>query len=213
MKDLWIRFQLIRGYFQMVRNPQNTELIFKALELVAQLKDQGPLEEVLKGLYSHPEFKAMVDEGYMPRKPDLEELGKMPEGSFGREVFNHMTKNKIDFDLFPEEVPDGAIKYVNQRMYLDHDLWHVLLSYNTDVSDELALQGFNVAQLRSPFSAMIISGGLLHLLKKNPLTAADTLGLVARGYQRGKQAKFLLGIKLHEMFERPINEVRMAAGV
>ena len=213
MKELWFRLQMARGFFQLVRNPERTDLIFKALKMLARAKDQKPIQAIIKAARENTPFSQMIDSGYMPKKPNLNDLAQMPEGSFGKEVYNHMAKNNINFDLFPDEEPELPIEYFSQRMYWDHDLWHVLLNYHTDVADELALQAFNVAQLRTPFGAMIISGGILNLLRKDPLAAADAVGRVADGYQRGKKAKFLLGLKLHEMFERPLAEVRELAGV
>lgn len=213
MKELWLRFQMLRGYFRMVRYPEQTELIFEGIKLIKKLRDQSGVRAVIAQIKTHPEFVAMMESGYMPTKPDLKYLATLPEGTFGREVYNHMAKNHISFDLFPEEQPTSEIDYLTQRMYLDHDLWHVLLNLNTDVSDEISLQALNVAQLRSPFAAFIISGGILHLLRKEPLRAADAVRKISEIYRKGCNAKFLLGIKLHEMFERPLTEVRAVAGL
>ncbi len=213
MKELWIRWLLIRGFFKLVANPERTELIFEAIRLLAKSKDQGPTKVIVDGAKADPTFREMFNSGYMPLKPQLADLGRLPEGTFGRAVHDHMKKNNIDFELFPDEDVHLPIEYVSQRMYLDHDLWHVLLNYNTDIADELALQAFNVAQLRSPFGALIISGGLLNLLRKDPMSAADAIGRVSEGYQRGKKSKFLLGLRLHEMFDRPLTEVRALAQI
>ncbi|MGE4133001.1 MAG: Coq4 family protein [Bdellovibrionales bacterium] len=208
MKTLWIRLRMIRGFLQMIRNPERTDIIFEGIELVSRMPDQKPIEKILAQLNTHEEYHSMVKSGYMPTKPRLAELKKMPEGSFGRALYDHLYQNRLDFDLFPTLKIEKPIHYVNQRMYLDHDLWHVLLGATTSIEDELAIQGFNVAQLRTPFGALIIAGGILHLLRKEPLRTVDAIAKVAAGYQRGLKARFLLGVRLHEMFALPLHQVR-----
>lgn len=209
LKELWIKYKLMRGYLALVRHPERTDLIIEGIELLKKMPNQSVINKMLAAFREgHPEFADMMDERYMPRKPALEELKNMPEGSFGCALFEHLDKNNIDFNVFPDNLPESDLDYVNQRMYLDHDLWHVLMGASTEVEDELSLQAFNVAQLGTPLGAMIISGGILHLLNKDPLRAAHAMGKISDGYQTGKNAKFLLEVKLHEMFKMPLEHVR-----
>ncbi len=213
LKTLWIRYKILRGFIFLVRHPERTDVIIEGIRLLEKMPDQSVIQTLLAGMAAHPEYKQLRDDGYLPEKPNLEALKAMPDGSFGRALFEHLDSNGINFDVFPDELPQTPLQYVNRRMYLDHDLWHVLLGKTTEVPDELAIQAFNVAQLRTPFAALIISGGILNLLRKSPLDAADAIGHIASGYQQGKKAKFLLGVKLHEMFGRPLAEVRQVCGI
>ncbi len=213
LKTLWIRYKLLRGFIFLVRHPERTDVIIEGIQLLEKMPDQSVIQTLLTGMMAHPEYKQLHDEGYLPKTPKLDALKNMPEESFGHALFEHLDSNGINFDVWPNQPPQTALQYVNRRMYLDHDLWHVLLGKTTAIPDELAIQAFNVAQLRTPFAALIISGGILNLLRKSPLDAADAIGHIASGYQQGKKAKFLLGVKLHEMFERPLAEVRHACGI
>lgn len=213
LKTQWIRFKIIRGFWVLVRHPERTDLIIKALRELQKLPDQTVINTLLSEIYGHDKFKTMRAQNYMPPKPRLDELRAMPEGSFGRAVADHLDRNGINFDTFPDYQGGNDLEYINHRMYLDHDLWHVLLDASTQVEDELALQAFNVGQLRTPFGALIIAGGLLHLLAKNPISAADTIGKIAQGFQLGKNARFLLEMPLHEMFTMPLELVRREARI
>lgn len=213
LKSLWIQFQMLRGFFYVVRHPERTDVIIEGINLIQKMPDQTVVNTLLDEVYAHREMQACWDEQYLPGKPDLAKLRELPAGSFGRAVADHLDSNGINYDVFPDDLPTNRLEYLNYRMFLEHDFWHVLLSANTSVPDELALQAFNVAQLRTPFGALLIAGGLLHLLRKDPILAADTVGKVSSGYQLGKNAKLLLGLRLSEHFARPLEEVRQMCGV
>lgn len=207
------RVKITQLFFQLVQNPGRTELIFKAIDIATKHRDDPVVIKILEQIYSNETFRELYGQKYVGDLPPLEELAKYPEGSFGREYYRHMSSNGLTPELFPKFDPANDLEYINLRMYQDHDLWHALLGYGVSVEDELAVQAFSTAQLQSPFSAMLIAGGLLHLLKSEPVRAVTALKEVAEGYERGKNAKFLLGFRLNEMLEKPIGEVRELCGV
>lgn len=207
------RVKITQLFFQLVQNPQRTDLIFKGIEIATKHRDDPIAVKILKQLYENETFRELYLQKYVGELPPLEELAKFPDGSFGREYYEHMNQNGLRPELFPKFNPTNDLEYVNLRMYQDHDLWHALLGYGVSVEDELAVQAFSTAQLQSPYSAMLIAGGLLHLLKNEPLRAVTAIKEVAEGYERGKKAKFLLGFRLNEMLEKPIGEVRELCGV
>lgn len=94
-----------------------------------------------------------------------------------------------------------------------HDLWHVLSGYGTDVTGELALQGFTLAQLQSPFSGLLLAGGILHLVIYKPLEMIRTFELIIEGYARGKQAQKLITVRLEENWNRSLAEIRAELGI
>ncbi len=202
------RARITRLFFKLVQNPGRTDLIFKAIEIVSKHRTEPLAVKILERIYSDEKFANLYRQKYVGELPSLEELSQYPEKSFGRLYYHHMHENGLRPELFPKFDPANDFDYLNLRMYQDHDLWHTLLGYGISVEDELAVQAFSVAQLQSPVSALLITGGLLHLLKSEPLRAVTALKGVAEGYERGKRAQFLLGLRLNEMLEKPIDEVR-----
>lgn len=207
------RVKMTQLFFQLVQNPSRTELIFKAISIVTKHRDDPVAVKILDQIYNHESFRELYAKRYVGDLPPLDKLAKYPEGSFGHEYYTHMNSNGLTPELFPKFDPANDLEYVNLRMYQDHDLWHALLGYGISVEDELAVQAFSAAQLQSPFSTMLIAGGLLHLLKSEPVRAVTALKEISEGYEKGKNAKFLLGIRLSEMLEKPIGEVRELCGV
>ena len=206
------KIKMAHLFMKLVNDPSRTDLIFKGIELASDEKDPA-VQRLVGDVLSRSEFRVMYESRYMPAPPKMDDLAKCKEGSFGRAVYDHMKSNNLDFNLFPKLKSDRAVDYISARVYQDHDLWHVLLGLSSSVSDELALQGFGVAQYRSPFGAMLIAGGILHLLREDPLAAVQAIGKINDGYNLGSKAAFLLSIKLHEMFDLSLEEVRTSCGL
>lgn len=208
MLSLINRLKVTIMLFKLVRNPNRTDLIFKGVDIVSKDSDQRIVKELEQSLLSNESFRGMHEEGYIPSAPKLTELAKLHDDSFGKALHLHMHKNNLDFTLFPRIIPKRPIEYLSARIYQDHDLWHVLLGCGTGVEDELAIQAFGVAQIRTPVGVMIIAGGLLHLLAKNPMKAVAAIEKISNAYLVGKKSKFLLSVKLHDLLEKSLDEVR-----
>lgn len=206
--NIWNRMRLMGIFIQLVRNPQKTELIFKAVNITANDNDLTIVSTVENNFLAHEDFRNMFESNYVPTIPSLEALSQLPENSFGYGFYQHMKRNNLDPNTFPHIDYKRPIEYISLRIYRDHDLWHTLLGYNSDIEDELALQAFGVAQFKSPIATLLIAGGLLHLLRTSPFRAVAALQKVVEGYTRGVQASFLLSERLHEMFTRPLDDVR-----
>jgi ubiquinone biosynthesis protein COQ4 len=211
--NLWNRLKVLKLFLQLVQDPNRTDLIFKGVAIFSKNPDVPPIKAIESLILSDEIFKIMHQENYIPQAPALEDLAKLPENSFGYAVYQHMNTNGLGFETFPVLPSRRPIHYMSTRIYQDHDLWHTLLGYGITVEDELAIQAFSVAQFRSPISTMLIAGGLLHLLGKNPLRAVDGLHKVVEGYNTGKKSKFLLSVRLHELFPKPLTEVRQVCGI
>ncbi len=206
--NFWNKIQSTILFLKLVKDPTRTDRIIKGIKIVSQDKDQEPVKAVVKHILSHPGFKAMYEEDYMPETPSLAALSKLPADTFGFAVYQHMNKNGINFDIFPREHRGPVVEYLSARIYQDHDLWHVLLNRSVEVEDELAVQAFGVAQLQSPIAIAIIAGGLLHLLSKKPARAVDALKRIVESYTLGQKAPFLLSYRLHDLFDKPLSQVQ-----
>ncbi len=209
MKAMLNRVRLLKIFYQVVKNPEKTELIFSAVEILTKSSNQAKtIQEFEDRMTAVPSFKKMHDENYTPQRVTLAELSQLPKESFGFALYSHIVENQLDWNLFPKVDLHRPIDYLTQRIYQDHDLWHVLMGYSSQLEDELALQAFAVAQYGSPLACVIIAGGLLHLLAKDPKRAVCALGRVADGYRRGQSADFLLGLRLYDGLDRPLTEMR-----
>ena len=210
---LWNRARIFKIFVQLLRNPNRTELIFKGVEIVSSDPDQAPVKAIEDLVLAHNGFRSMYHEKYIPKAPSMDALKDCSEGSFGRALYDHMNRNRLDFSLWPLYKSERPIQYLSTRIYQDHDLWHALLGFGVSVEDELAVQAFGVAQFQSPIALMLIAGGLIHLMTKNPRRALEAFHKVNEVYTLGKRSPFLLSFRLHDFFSRPLSEVRQICGL
>ena len=83
----------------------------------------------------------------------------------------------------------------------------MLTGFGIDGDSELGLQGFNLAQTRSPLAVMLIFGGMLSALQ-NDESLAPMLRALARGFQLGLEAELVIARKLEEGWDRPLKDWR-----
>jgi ubiquinone biosynthesis protein COQ4 len=102
----------------------------------------------------------------------------------------------------------NAQEFVVHRHKETHDIVHVLTGFGIDGVSELGLQGFNLAQNRSPLAVMLIFGGLLSALQNNE-SLAPLLRALAHGFQMGLDAHLVIVRKLEDGWE---NHCRSGAG-
>jgi ubiquinone biosynthesis protein Coq4 len=213
MQKLWNRLRMVVLFFRLIKNPNRTDLIFRGVDLISRDPNQQALAQIEKRVLANLSFREMFHTAYVPAVPSLERLKKMDKNSFGFAVYQHMNTNHLDFDLFPRLNPEKFVNYLGTRIYQDHDLWHTLLGYGVTIEDELALQAFGVAQFYSPIGTVLIAGGLLHLIVKNPAQAVIAFRKIVDGYCRGQKASFLLSQRLHDLFLEPLIDVRRKCNV
>lgn len=176
---------------------------------VANSVKDGPLgEQALRHLLSDRHFKALVDEGWRPGKIDLQNLQTLPEGSLGRCYADQLISQGITPDTLIDPTPvtnDG--EFVVHRIRETHDIVHVLTGFGLDGDSEIGLQGFNLAQNRSPVAVMLIFGAMLSSLQ-NDEPLEPLLRALAHGFQMGLDAELVIGRKLEEGWERPLKDWR-----
>lgn len=142
----------------------------------------------------------------------FKQLGLMPEPTFGRAYWVHMTERRF---LFPGE--RGA----SMPQDNPHDFLHVLSGYDTDDAGELELTAFSagMAKLEDPFGVLFGTQCMLHLGRKLREPAASLRGAppsfntdrIARAYRRGLLATADLvndGWDIQSDLSRPLEELR-----
>lgn len=144
---------------------------------------------------------------------DLARLDRYPNGTFGRAFAQFMRRNRLDplnlsdrtrplFDRYPV-----SIRYVRV-----HDMFHVLLGFETDMIGELGVyafigeQGYNHTLDRAARAARRV--GRLMFWARRRIRDAE-----ARGEALGRHAPPLIAQPLEAMLDRPLEEVRREVGL
>ena len=197
--------KMVAGLATFLKDPSSLDSIFAVSNSV---KD-GPLgEQTVRHLLSNSQFKALVDEGWRPAQIDLQKLQTLPEGSLGHCYADQLISQGITPDTLIDPSPvTNANEFVIHRLKETHDIVHVLTGFGVDGISEIGLQGFNLAQNRSPLAVMLIFGSMLSSLQNDdPLE--PLLRALAHGFQMGLDAELVVGRKLEEGWERPLQEWR-----
>ena len=88
----------------------------------------------------------------------------------------------------------------------------MLTGFGIDAAGELGVQGFILAQIRSPLAVFFIFGGILASLK-NQLPLDELLKALARGFELGLQAQCVIACKLEEGWDRPLADWQQELGL
>ncbi|MDZ7961515.1 MAG: Coq4 family protein [Aulosira sp. DedQUE10] len=146
--------------------------------------------------------------GYHPRI-DLEKLSQYPEGSFGREYADHMNANHLKPLNVSPELDEVAKRNVFALRYVvTHDIFHVLLGFDTSYAGEIGVLAVANAQNYSKsFKISLLLAKLLYPLLA-PQQVKAIFANLQKGHELGNKAEFLLGYRFEEHWQEPINEVR-----
>jgi ubiquinone biosynthesis protein Coq4 len=151
--------------------------------------------------------------GYHP-PIDLEKLSQYPDGSFGQEYARHMEVNQLKPFNVSSELDEVAKRNVFALRYVvTHDIFHVLLGFDTSYAGEIGVLAFAAEQNYS--SSLKISLRIARVLY--PILAPSQIKAIFanlhKGQELAKKAKFLLGVRFEEYWERPLSEVRSELGL
>jgi ubiquinone biosynthesis protein COQ4 len=197
----------------------------RAAMLIRNPSRLGDVIDIADNLSSPAMVQAFVDE--VSRDPqgaralrerprvslDLEQLGKLPEGSLGRAFADHMIANGLDPAALPTRPARDAGHFVLAHLFETHDLWHVVTGFDTDVAGELGLQAFYLAQVPSHLAPLLLAGGLVNTLVYAYDQRTVRMDSISRGWELGRRARPLFGLRWNDLLALPLAEVRERLGI
>lgn len=204
--------KLLMAVIQLVRRPDDISPIFRLKSFIGH----PSFKESLKHMRSQPETRALIDERYNPDQPyNVEELFKLPDGSLGKEYARLMRANQLEARFYPplDRDDDDDISYVRKRARITHDVWHLVVGFPPDQIGEMGISAFYLAQLRTPFSAVLICVGILVCTLKQPHRYGDLMKAITLGWTWGNQVAPLFAQKWEEIWEHSLAEVRSHLGL
>jgi ubiquinone biosynthesis protein Coq4 len=210
LKERLQSLRVVAGLAQFLKEPDRLESVFG---LFASLKGSPLLNQMERHLLAQPGLAALTAERWQPPRHSLEQLAAMPEGSLGRVYAQQLTALGLSPESLTDATPiesDGD--YLRHRLRQTHDIIHVLTGFGVDRDGELGVQAFNLAQNRSPLAVLLIFGGLLKSLQEDaPLDSL--LRALSSGFEMGLEAKFVMGSRFEDGWERPLTEWRRELGL
>ena len=199
------------SFVDLLRHPEHLDRVF---EIADAMSDQK--RDVLEAMRDH---FAMDPRGAaaLRDKPRLvvclDDLQKLPPGTLGRTFADHMRDNGLDPAALPTVSVDSDVAFVRAHLRETHDVWHAVTGFATDIAGELGLQGVYAAQSPGGLPLVLIAMGFLHAALFNSSDRELRFQAVVDGWQMGRRAKPLFGVRWDELWARPIDEVRALLGV
>jgi ubiquinone biosynthesis protein COQ4 len=194
----------------LLANPDDTAQVFKIISALSG----GARQSVLRRLRETPVGKRLLREqkALAPVLEDRERLRALPEGTLGREYLRFCERHGISASGLIAASEQGSAndqfgwdeRLVQARMRDQHDLWHVVTGYETDLLGEASVLAFTVAQTRNPAIGLIVvaaffSGHGDRLPKQK---------LLAHAFARGMRAAWFPAADWEALLARPLADVR-----
>ncbi|MEM6425592.1 MAG: Coq4 family protein [Cyanobacteria bacterium P01_D01_bin.128] len=158
-----------------------------------------------------PKLQPVV--GYYPTT-DLDELLTLPPESFGWVYAHHMRRNHLTPIAVSPELDDVARRNVFALRYaITHDIFHVLLGFDTSYAGEIGVLAFAVAQgySRSLKLALTLAKVIYPILAPGQRQAIAAN--VQSGRAMGEQTAFLLGYRFEDHWPESLDVVRDQLGL
>lgn len=200
----------LKGFISIVINPGNTDSVF---EIIEGMRNTEASHLALEYIKSQPEVSQIIEERYLAPTPDLDLLITYPKDSLGYIYASKMKQENFDPEFYQKIEVKDDLSYILLRLRQSHDIWHTVTDFDTNVTGELGLQSFNLAQTRLPLPILLIAGGLLKTLLQSPAEMNRLLDQIAVGYRMGSKAKPFLAQKWEEHWDKPISQLRAELGV
>lgn len=140
---------------------------------------------------------------------DLAALGQLPEGTLGYEYAQHMQKNGIQpLEISADLQAEAARNPFALRYTITHDIFHVLLGFDTSYAGEMGVAALIIAQDYSQvlnwLQPVLIHVYPLIFWRQRQRMRAN----IRRGKALGAQADCLLAYPFEQNWGRPIAAVR-----
>jgi ubiquinone biosynthesis protein COQ4 len=194
----------------LLADPDDTAQVFKIISALSG----GARQRLLRRLRTTPVGQRLLRQGaaLAPVLEDRARLRTLPEGSLGRAYLDFCERHNITASGLIAASEQGAAndqftwdeRLVHARMRDQHDLWHVVTGYETDLLGEASVLAFTMAQTQNPAIGLIVVAAFFS-------DQGDKLAkrkLLAQAFARGVRAAWFPAVDWEALLPRPLSEVR-----
>lgn len=211
LKNRLMTARAVWSFVDLVRHPEHLDRVF---EIADSMRDQkrDVMQKMCDQFAMDPRGATALREKHRLAIV-MSDLRALPPGTLGRTYADHMQRNGLDPAAIPTLPADGELEFMRAHLYETHDIWHAVTGFETDVAGELGLQAFYAAQSPGGLPLMLIAMGFLNSALFAMGDRERRFQAVVDGWQMGKRAEALFGVRWDELWARPIDEVRETLGV
>ncbi|NJM56840.1 MAG: hypothetical protein HC857_04500 [Synechococcales cyanobacterium RU_4_20] len=138
---------------------------------------------------------------------DLTALSQLPAESLGGSYARHMLRVGLDPKafLFPED------DWLDQRMAIGHDIFHVIAGFDAHPLGEFGVAAFTLVQYWDFLNVFVLS--FVPLSLTNPRWTGPLLRNLLRGLRMGKTCQPVIAYAVEDNWEKPLSLVRQELGI
>jgi ubiquinone biosynthesis protein Coq4 len=200
----------LRGVVSLLANPANTTSVY---DIEDGLRREKSTQLSVEYLMAQPGVQELVQERYLADPPDLDQLLQCPEGSLGRAYATYIQENGFDPNFYRQLDISDDTSYLFMRRRQTHDIWHLLTGMGIDAASEIGLKAFELAQTKGTMAGLLVAGGLIRTLLKEPENLDYLLDRIAVGYRLGMKAKPFMAQKWEQAWDKPLEQWRQELNV
>jgi len=220
-------------YIDSFATPENVNKLLALVDKVAGVRyetnnvfdiedaliNSPQMQKCLERVRQDPASGQLLEERYMGKEFDLEELLKLPPHSLGWTYARVLSAMDYDPQFYRKTEISSDAEYVIHRVRKTHDLHHILTGFSFDDYGELGVISVTVGQIGHPgFIFIDLLSALLIYISGEEMEGIDSLLIytfdeVSLGIKMARQAKPLFPVKWEEGLDRPIDEWRSELGI
>ena len=154
-----VSLRMATRFVDFIDNPESLNKIIGLADSIAGT----PLSrQMVNHLLDNPTMAALIVEYWRPAPIVLEILDTLPPSSLGYIYSRYMRMQGLSpASVIGTSPITSSHEYIFHRVRETHDIIHVLTGFGIDAAGELGVQGFILAQIRSPLAVFFIFGGIL----------------------------------------------------
>jgi ubiquinone biosynthesis protein Coq4 len=150
---------------------------------------------------------------YQAKPIDLSTLLALPPDSFGHQWATLMQANHLNPHFFQNLQEHDDRAYLINRLHDTHDMWHIILDFDTSEAGEAGMNAFTYAQSGSPTTCMLMAAKLVRAIGGPDENRTKMMNNICKGYQLGMTAQPFLAIAWEENWSTKLSELRELAGI
>lgn len=211
MHETWDADQLdLTGFIHYMHEPGTASDNASISRVFTQI---GVNDKMLAFVMSNPQLAAFIRSRYQPVPIELELLLELPLESFGHQWAAFMQQHHLNPHFFQNLQEHDDRSYLINRLHDTHDMWHVLLDFDTSEAGEAGMNAFTYAQSGSPTTCMLMAAKLVRAIGGDEQTRRQMMHNIARGYQLGIQARPFLAVPWEDHWNTPLQQLKQLVGV
>ncbi|MBD2339940.1 DHA2 family efflux MFS transporter permease subunit [Calothrix sp. FACHB-156] len=203
------QLQSLKSFVKLVKNPNDFDAFYELAEGLNHTEIYQASREYIK---SHSEVLQTVQERYFEPNINLDELLKYPSDSLAYIYATYLKQTELNSEFDRNVNVQDNNRYISLRLRQNHHIHRIITGFENNLTGEIGLHAFLLAQTRDPLSVAIIAIGLVHNLHSRE-DLSQIINYIHHGWNMGLKAKPLLAQKWEENWHKSLSNLRTELGV